>query len=206
MDIQHIFCVGRNFAKHVAEMGSETPAEPMIFTKPSYSLAKADGKTLSYPSDRGAVHYEMEIVLYIGKPVIADFAAEDVVTKMALGMDMTLRDIQSDLKKKGHPWLLAKGFSHAAVLTDFWDFPGRKECDRTNFSLLKNGNCVQSGDTRSLIFDFQTLLTYIYRHVGLAQGDIIYTGTPEGVGPIADKDTFVLQWGKEEKGRFTVAM
>src|SRR5699024_8183323 len=158
-----------------------TPDYPMIFSKPAYSLTHANGGLIPYPGNRGAIHYEVEIVLYIGKPVTDNFSVEDVVTKMALGLDMTLRDIQSDLKKKSHPWLLAKGFPNAAVITDFWQYPGIDACKESDFSLYKNGECVQSGNIRNLIFDFQTLLTYIHQHIGLNEGDVVFTGTPEGV-------------------------
>lgn len=206
MDIRHIFCVGRNFQEHAAEMGSEAPKYPMIFQKPTHALTHANGNEITYPQDRGAIHFEIEIVLYIGKPVTDSFSVNDVVTKMALGVDMTLRDEQSELKRKGHPWLIAKGFRNAAVLTDFWDYPGEDVCQEVDFSLYKNGGCVQSGNTSNLIFDFQTLLTYIHQHVGLSEGDVIFTGTPHGVGPIANNDLFGLKWGNEEKGRFRVKM
>src|SRR5699024_1922634 len=119
MDIKNIFCVGRNFKKHAAEMGSDIPKYPMIFSKPTHSLAQANGNAVTYPVDRGEIHYEMEVVLYIGKTVEKNFSVEDVVTKMALGLDMTMRDVQAGLKKKGHPWLISKGFHNAAVITDF---------------------------------------------------------------------------------------
>lgn len=206
MDIEHIFCVGRNFRKHAAEMGSEAPKQPMIFQKPTHSLAHANGKMLKFPNDRGAIHYEVEIVLYVGKPVADGFSVDDVVTDMALGIDMTMRDVQSELKRKGHPWLIAKGFQNAAVMTDFWTFPGVDACEKVDFSLDKNDACVQLGNTKDLIFDFQTLLAYIHEHVGLKQGDVIFTGTPEGVGPIANNDTFSLFWGSERKGQFHVQL
>lgn len=206
MDIQHIFCVGRNFAKHAKEMGSETPTSPMIFSKPSYALVRTDDNVITYPNNRGAIHYEMEIVLRVGKPVKSGFAIEDIVTDMALGLDMTLRDVQSELKQKGHPWLIAKGFPHAAVVTDFWKFPGVDACREVDFSLYKNNTRVQRGNIKDLIFDFQTLLTYIHENVGLGMGDIIFTGTPEGVGPIASGDTFELHWGDEAKGQFHVRL
>lgn len=206
MVIGHIFCVGRNFRKHAAEMGSDAPEKPMVFQKPAHSLACAGGDVLRYPNDCGAIHYEVEIVLYIGKQVKEGFSVDEVVTDMALGIDMTMRDVQSELKQKGHPWLLAKGFKNAAVVTDFWSFPGVHACKEKNFSLYKNDECVQKGNIKDLIFDFQTLLTYIHEHIGLNQGDVVYTGTPEGVGPLSDHDTFELFWGTKRKGQFRVQL
>src|SRR5699024_1958183 len=167
MDIKHIYCVGRNFVKHAAEMNSDVPEFPMLFSKPVHALTHANGNVITYPNNRGAIHYEVEIVLYVGQPVTEGFSVEDVVTKMALGLDMTLRDEQAILKKKGHPWLVAKGFQHAAVVTDFWDYPGIQACKEHDFSLYQNGKCVQSGNINDLIFDFQSLLTYIHGHIGL---------------------------------------
>src|SRR5699024_5294332 len=145
-------------------------------------------------------------VLYIGKPVPLNFEVDDIVTKMALGIDFTLRDVQSTLKEKGHPWLLAKGFRNAALLTEFWNFPGVKSCEEEKFTLLQNDKTVQTGQANSMIFDFQALLKYIYENFSLGEGDVIFTGTPEGVGPIRHGDEFRLMWGKREKGSFRVKL
>ncbi|WP_121615314.1 fumarylacetoacetate hydrolase family protein [Virgibacillus halodenitrificans] len=204
MKINNIFCVGRNYAKHAAELGNKVPTKPMIFSKPTHSLVHADGKVIPYPADQGDIHHELEIVLYIGKPVSEDSSVDEVVTQMALGLDLTLRDVQTDLKKKGHPWLLAKGFKNAAIYTDFWDFPGVTACAETAFSLRQDGMEVQKGNVKSMIFPFKDLIQYIHKQFGLSEGDIIYTGTPEGVGPISDGETYELVWGEEVKGSFVV--
>lgn len=204
MQINNIYCIGRNYKKHALELGNEVPEAPLVFSKPTSALAKADGSKISFPGDRGEIHHELEIVLYVGNKVNEGFTVDDVVTHMALGIDFTLRDVQSKLKKKGHPWLIAKGFRNAAIVTDFWDFPGVEKLKETDFSLQRNGEIVQEGNIQSVIFDFQTLLEYIHQEIGLNEGDIIYTGTPEGVGPIADSDEFVLKWGEEIKGNFVV--
>lgn len=204
MDINNIYCIGRNYKDHALELGNKVPNEPLVFSKPTSALAVADGREIHFPNDRGEIHYELEVVLYIGNEVEAGFTVDDVVTKMALGVDFTLRDVQSELKKKGHPWLIAKGFKNSAIITDFWDFPGVEACKEFDFSLIKNGKTVQKGNIGSVIFDFQTLLEYLNHHIGLAPGDIVFTGTPEGVGPIDDKDEFVLKWGDDVKGSFIV--
>lgn len=204
MDIRNIFCVGRNYAAHAAELENEVPEEPILFLKPTNAITWANGREIVLPKTKGSIHHELEIVLYIGKNVEGSFSVNDVVTKMSLGIDFTLRDVQGKLKSKGYPWLLAKGFKNSAVLTPFWTFPGIKECERTDFSLMKNGQTVQKGNIKSLIFDFQTLLEYIQQHFGLKKGDIIYTGTPEGVGPVEHGDMLTLHWGDVEKGSIKI--
>lgn len=207
MKINNIFCVGRNYEKHAKELGNVVPKEPMIFTKPNHSIVLAQGQKIHYPIQDGEIHYEVELVLKINKtPKAKGFRLEDLVSQLALGIDLTKRDLQTELKEKGHPWLLAKGFKNAAILTDFWDFPGEELCKKTNFSLMKNENLVQKGNISHLIFSLKTLIQYINEHFGLNKGDIIFTGTPEGVGPIADGDSFEMWWGSEKKGSFRVEM
>lgn len=206
MNINNIFCIGRNYADHAAELGNEVPKKPLVFSKPTNSLVEANGRTVQYPADQGEIHHEVEIVLYIGKDVTDRVKVDDVVTKMAMGVDLTLRDVQSELKKKGHPWLIAKGFKNAAVVTEFWKFPGEVACSESDFSLLCDGKVVQQGNISSMIFHFQTILEYIQANFGLKKGDIIYTGTPEGVGPIVDRKKYELRWGDEVKGSFVVQL
>lgn len=205
MEIKNIYCIGRNYKNHALELGNEIPEQPLVFSKPTSALAVADGSVLSFPNDRGDIHYELEIVLYIGNDVKNSFNVADIVTQMALGIDLTLRDVQSALKKKGHPWLVAKGFRNAAIVTEFWDFPGVEQIKNVEFSLQRNEETVQQGNIQSVIFSFQTLLEYIHQEIGLAKGDLIYTGTPEGVGPITDGEVYTLKWDNEVKGSFTVS-
>jgi fumarylpyruvate hydrolase len=205
MEIKNMYFIGRNYKNHALELGNDIPDAPIVFSKPTHALVKADGSVISYPKDRGDIHHELEIVLYIGNEVKDGFKVDDVVTKMALGIDFTLRDVQTELKKKGHPWLLAKGFKNSAVVTDFWDFLGVSKCKEVDFSLLCNEETVQQGNISSVIFDFQTILEYINREFGLSKGDIIYTGTPEGVSAISDKEKYDLKWGNKTKGSFTVS-
>ncbi|WP_088036047.1 fumarylacetoacetate hydrolase family protein [Evansella clarkii] len=205
-EIKNIFCVGRNYAKHAKELGNEVPDEPILFSKPTHSLASADGSTIVFPAGRGEIHHELEIVLYIEKEIPHDFEVSDVVKKMALGIDFTLRDEQSELKKKGQPWLKAKGFRNSALITDFWDFPGEQQMKETEFSLIKNGDLVQKGSINDMMFGFKDIINYCNDYFCLGKGDIIYTGTPEGVGPIGNKDELKLVWGSEEKGAFRVKL
>lgn len=204
MDIKNIFCVGRNYVQHAKELGNEPPEIPMIFMKPTHSVVYADGSPITLPQDQGDIHYETELVLYIGPHRPEATKVNDLVTKMALGVDFTLRDVQTKLKKKGHPWLLAKGFKNAASLTEFWDFPGEAICQSKDFTLVKNNEVVQKGQAQEMIFSLQTLIDYIHHTFGLSEGDVIFTGTPAGVGSVRQGDQFKLYWGMEEKGRFSI--
>ena len=204
--IQNIYCVGRNYRLHAAELGNDVPTKPMIFDKPTHALAQAAGNEIELPGTRGELHYEAELVIHIARPYEAGVTLEQMVDKIALGIDFTLRDVQSDLKKAGHPWLLAKGFRNSAILTPFHPFPGVDALQNTDFSLLKNGEQVQRGKISDVIFDLMTIIAYISDNFGLDQGDIIYTGTPAGVGPIADGDVMTLVWGEESWGQFTAKL
>lgn len=199
-EIRNIYCVGRNYVQHAKELNNDVPKSPLLFSKPTGSLAKADGGEIVLPADRGSVHYEAELVIRIGDTYSKGVPVNEIVDRMALGIDFTLRDVQSDLKKKGHPWLLAKGFRNSAVLSEFIDFPGIEGCERTNFSLLLNGGERQNGNIKNMIFDLQTLIDYIAFHFGLEKGDIIFTGTPAGVGSISDRDHLSLLWGEDQLG------
>jgi|SRR5690625_528752 len=205
MEINNIFCVGRNYRKHAEELGNTIPKEPIIFSKPTHSIVYAQGQQISYPLEDGEIHYEIEVVLRIkDQPKGNNFTVNDSISHLGLGIDLTKRDLQTKLKERGYPWLLAKGFKNAAILTDFWDFPGEEICKGVDFSLTKNGHIVQKGNISQLIFPFEKLLRYIHQHFGLKKGDIVFTGTPEGVGPISHGDFFEMWWGEERKGEFKV--
>jgi fumarylpyruvate hydrolase len=204
--IRNIYCVGRNYRLHAAELGNDVPEFPMLFGKPTHALAAANGQELELPGSRGELHYEAELVIRIARPYEPGLTLEEMVDRIALGIDFTLRDVQSELKKKGHPWLLAKGFRNSAVLTEFRPFPGLAACHATDFSLQKNGEEVQRGNIRDVIFDLMTIIRYTHEHFGVGEGDVIYTGTPAGVGPVADGDRFALLWGDETWGRFTAKL
>ncbi|WP_203226027.1 fumarylacetoacetate hydrolase family protein [Bacillus kwashiorkori] len=206
MNIRNIFCIGRNYADHAKELGNTVPKSPIFFSKPTHSLTFANRQEVSLPSDKGEIHHELEIVLYIGKKVKDGSQVDDVVTKMSLGIDFTLRNLQTKLKNHGYPWLRAKGFRNSAVLTNFWDFPGTQSCQLNDFSLVKNGETVQSGNIQEMIFDFQTIINHLHNEFGLDEGDIIFTGTPEGVGPVSNQDLLIMFWGEQEKGRFVITI
>ncbi|WP_102348038.1 fumarylacetoacetate hydrolase family protein [Bacillus sp. Marseille-P3661] len=205
-NIKNIYCVGRNYALHAKELNNEIPSSPFLFSKPTHSLVLANGQDVYLPNNRGSVHFETELVIRISKGYEKGMAVDDIVDAMAIGIDFTLRDVQSELKKKGHPWLLAKGFPNSAALSKWIPFPGIEECRKTDFSLLINGERVQVGNISNMLFDFQTIIDFSALHFGLGEGDIIFTGTPEGVGQVCSNDKFSLLWGNQLLGEFKAVL
>lgn len=204
--VRNIYCVGRNYRAHAAELGNDVPDQPMIFTKPTHALALINGGELTLPGDQGEIHYEAELVLHIAKTYTKGIQVDEIVDKYALGIDFTLRDVQNVIKKKGQPWLPAKGFLNSAPISTFRPFPGVSKLTEANFQLRQNGQVVQNGNISNMIFDLQTIIDYIAKHYGLGAGDIIYTGTPEGVGPVHHGDRLELLWGEEVFGAITINM
>ena len=179
-----IFCIGRNYLEHAKELNNAVPTKPLIFMKPPTALL-LENKPFYYPEFTKNLHHEVEVVLKIsknGKAIQPEFAHR-YYDKIGLGIDFTARDVQDELKAKGQPWEIAKGFDNSAVLSDFVDL---KDFDKTNisFELHKNGEIVQKGTTKDLIFSFDIVVSYISQFFTLQQGDLIYTGTPEGVGAV----------------------
>jgi 2-keto-4-pentenoate hydratase/2-oxohepta-3-ene-1,7-dioic acid hydratase in catechol pathway len=204
--IRNIYCVGRNYVLHAQELKNEVPTSPMLFSKPTHALVDADGKEVTLPGDRGSVHFETELVIRIGKSYEKGMKVDELVDGVAVGLDLTLRDVQDVLKKKGHPWLLAKGFPNSAILSRFIDFPGVEECKKIDFALIKNGEQAQIGNIKNMIFDLQTIIDFTAQNFGLAKGDIIFTGTPQGVGPVSDGDQLSLMFDEEILGSCTVKL
>ncbi|MEM7101673.1 MAG: fumarylacetoacetate hydrolase family protein [Bacteroidota bacterium] len=184
-----IICVGRNYVDHAKELNNAVPKKPMLFMKPSTALLHKE-HPFFYPDFSENIHYEAEIVLKIkknGKHIDENFAL-DYFDEITVGLDMTARDIQSQCKAKGHPWEIAKAFDNSAIIGEF--VPA-KDFDPNNvaFSLKRNGEIVQQGNTADLIFSFAHLISYISRFFKLQIGDLIFTGTPAGVGPVEKGDT-----------------
>jgi len=179
-----IICIGRNYRDHAKELNNPVPSEPLIFMKPSTALLLED-KPFYHPEFSENIHYELELVIKVlknGRHVQPKFA-RDYYEQIALGIDFTARDIQKRCKEKGHPWEKAKGFDHSACLSNFIAFPEHEE-KGIDFKLLKNGEEVQVGNSRDMIFDFDYLIQDISKYFKLQIGDLIYTGTPAGVGPV----------------------
>jgi fumarylpyruvate hydrolase len=198
--IRNIYCVGRNYHAHAAELGNDVPDKPMIFTKPTHALVSLKNESVKLPGDKGGIHYEGELVLHVGKPYTKGISVDELIDQFALGIDFTLRDVQSVIKKKGEPWLPAKGFLGSAPISEFLPFPGASALEQSDFQLLKNGQAVQIGNVKNMIYDLQTIVDFIAENFGLGVGDVIYTGTPEGVGPVIDGDRLELVWGDQKVG------
>lgn len=199
-DIKNIYCVGRNYALHAKELHNDIPTSPFLFSKPTHALVEAAGQSITLPSDQGEVHFETELILHIGQSYKEGIAVDELVDEMTIGLDLTLRGVQSKLKQKKHPWLLAKGFKHSAVVGNFLPFEGVEASKEKDFSLVKNNKRVQLGNIKDLIFDLQTIIDFTGKHFGLDKGDLIFTGTPEGVGPLSHQDHLSLKWGEQELG------
>ncbi|HLS95266.1 2-keto-4-pentenoate hydratase/2-oxohepta-3-ene-1,7-dioic acid hydratase in catechol pathway [Sphingobacterium allocomposti] len=186
-----IIAVGRNYIDHAKELNNPVPSTPVIFMKPDTAVLK-DNKDFYYPEFSNDIHYEVEVVLRIcneGKHVSQKFAHK-YYDAVGLGIDFTARDIQAQHKEKGLPWELAKSFDHSAVVSPLIPKEELGDLKDMAFSLQKNGDVVQSGNTKDMIFDFDTLIAFISKYITLRKGDLIYTGTPVGVGPIAIGDKF----------------
>ncbi len=200
-----IICIGRNYVDHAKELNNPVPSQPLVFMKPSSALLVND-KPLYYPEFTEDLHYEVEVVLKIGKNgrhVQPEFASK-YYTQVALGIDFTARDVQARCKAKGHPWEIAKGFDNSAVLSPFVDI-SEVNREAIEFRLDKNGETVQRGNTKDMIFSFQDIIVYVSKFFKLHQGDMIYTGTPAGVGPvkIGDKLEGFMSLKTEEKPMFS---
>ena len=191
--VNTIFCVGKNYLQHVQEMQSKLPDAPVIFSKPNSALVTSD-EVLQFPLEKGVAHHEVEIVLYISKPG-KRIKKEDVwdhIGGYTVGIDFTLRQLQSDLKQKGFPWLLSKGFDQSAAITTFYPIPSRDEVNKTKFWLKLNGKERQSATIDEMVFDIPTLIAFLSRTITLQEGDLIYTGTPAGVGQVQTHDEITL--------------
>ncbi len=200
INIKNVYCVGRNYIQHAKELNNPVPKSPLLFTKPTHALVVANGQDIILPGDQGRVHYEVEFVVHIARTYEQGISIDELVDYMSIGIDFTLRDVQTDLKEKAYPWLLAKGFVNAAVITPWQPFPGMRASMEKEFSLDRNGQKVQRGNIRDMVFDLPTLLDYTAKHLGLGKGDIFFTGTPAGVGTVVDEDLLTLKWGEKNLG------
>ncbi len=184
-----IFCIGRNYVDHAKELNNPIPTEPLIFMKPPTALV-VNNKPLYYPPFTHDLHYEGEIVLRIcknGRSVQPAFAHR-YYDAIAFGIDFTARDLQERLKQKGHPWEIAKAFDHSAPISPWIPLSELPDAQNIHFQLKKNGVVVQDGHTRDLIFPFEMLIVHLSRYFTLQKGDLIFTGTPAGVGPVSVGD------------------
>lgn len=178
-----IFCVGRNYVAHAQELGNEVPEEPVIFMKPKSALLQPHSP-FYYPEFTNELHYECELVLRISKNgrYIQEKHAAKYYNGLTVGIDFTARDIQNELKKKGLPWEKAKAWDNSAVIGKWLDLTPEASRKPFNFSLQKNKEIVQQGSTSNMIFKFDQIVAYISNYFSLNIGDLIFTGTPAGVG------------------------
>lgn len=191
-----LICIGRNYSEHAKELGNEIPDKPVIFMKPDTAVLK--GNDFYIPEFSDDVHYELEVILKISKggKYIQKENAHKHYDEIGLGIDFTARDLQSELKSKGLPWELAKGFDGSAVISNFYN-KNEFDLQNLNFSLLKNKEKVQDGNTKNMMFGFDDIITFVSQYFTLRVGDIIFTGTPEGVGKVNEND--LLEGFLEEK-------
>ena len=185
-----IICVGRNYTDHISELKNEKPEEPVLFQKPDTSILLKK-QPFFIPDFSNDIHYEVEVLVKIkkiGKHIQEKFAHK-YYDEIGLGIDFTARDLQNKLKEKGLPWEKSKAFDGAAVISDKW--LQKKELpavDELNFRLEKNGELVQSSSTAHMLWKIDELIAYISSYFTLKIGDIIFTGTPAGVGKVATDD------------------
>jgi acylpyruvate hydrolase len=184
-----IICIGRNYVEHIRELNNAVPDEPVFFLKPDTSLLIRN-RPLYYPAFTAELHYEAELVLKIskvGKHILKEFA-NTYFDEIGIGLDMTARDLQEKAKKKSLPWAVAKGFDQSAPIGGF--LPKSKFSDLKNisFRLDLNGKTVQSGNSGLMIYSFEDIICSISRFMTLRTGDLIFTGTPAGVGPVGTGD------------------
>lgn len=178
-----IFCVGRNYSEHAKELGNNVPENPVIFLKPDTAILK-NNLPFFMPDFSQNIQHEVELVIRINKlgKKIEERFAKNYYSEIGLGIDFTARDLQNDLKSKGLPWELAKAFDNSAPLGDFVSL--NKLSNPINFSLKKNGETVQQGNSSEMIFGFDKIISFISQYFTLKIGDLIYTGTPAGVSEV----------------------
>ncbi len=185
-----IICVGRNYTEHARELNNEVPAEPVIFIKPETSLI-LPRQPFFYPDFSKDIHHEIELVVRInrlGKHIEPQFAYR-YYNEVALGIDFTARDVQQQLKEKGLPWEKAKAFDGSACVGEWISIDTLGDIQNLNFYLTRNGETVQTGNTSQMLFSVHQLISYISTFFTLKIGDLIFTGTPSGVGPVQIGDT-----------------
>jgi 2-keto-4-pentenoate hydratase/2-oxohepta-3-ene-1,7-dioic acid hydratase in catechol pathway len=181
---QNIYCIGRNYIEHAKELNNPVPSSPVVFLKPTSSISY-NNESLIIPAKSKRVDHEVEIVVVIGlegKNIEPD-QADKHISHIGIGLDFTARDLQDEAKAKALPWTIAKGFDTFAGLSDFVSYDRSKvDLKNLNFNLTVNGEIKQSGNTQNMIFDIAYLVSYLSSIFTLVPGDIIFTGTPKGVG------------------------
>jgi acylpyruvate hydrolase len=200
-----IICIGRNYAEHAKEMNSPIPTEPVVFLKPDTALLR-ENAPFFYPDFTSDLHHEVELVLKIskaGKHIQPEFAHR-YYEEIGIGIDFTARDIQAHCKAKGLPWEKAKAFDNSAPIGSFVPKATLGAADAIQFNLDINGNTVQRGNTKDLLFSFDVLISHVSQYFTLKTGDLIFTGTPEGVGPVKRGDRLTAYIGESKMLDFEI--
>ncbi len=184
-----IICIGRNYAKHIEELANEKPKNPVIFLKPDSAIL-AKKQPFFIPPFSNEIHYEVEILIKINKvgKYIDQKFAHKYYDEIGLGIDFTARDVQADCKEKGLPWEKAKAFDGSAVIGNFVAKENLGDLENLNFSLQKNETIVQNGNTNTMLWKIDDLIAYVSQYFTLKKGDVIFTGTPAGVGKVKEND------------------
>ena len=200
-----IICIGRNYVNHAKELGNQIPSEPLFFLKPETAI-QPKGHPFFIPDFSDEIHYEVELVVKIdkiGKNIEETFACK-YYSQVGLGIDFTARDVQDDCKAKGLPWEKAKGFDGAAQISRTFINKSELDLNDISFRLEKNGEQVQVGNSKDMLFSFDAIIAHISKFYTLKIGDLIYTGTPEGVGKVEEGET--LKGFIGDKEMFKVAV
>lgn len=194
-----IICVGRNYSEHAKELNNPLPETPMIFLKPDTALVR-ENKDIYYPEFTKDLHFECELVIRIarGAKFVEAEHADKIIDGIGLGIDLTARDLQDEIKAKGWPWTMAKMFDASAPVSDFVSPDSLPPIEELSFRCAINGEIRQEGKASDMIFSVPTLISYITSRITLKKGDMIFTGTPKGVGPLAIGD-HVEAWLEGEK-------
>ena len=188
-----IICIGRNYADHAKEMKAALPTEPLYFLKPDTALLREGD--FYYPKFTSDLHFECELVVRIekvGKHIAQEFAHK-YYTHFSLGIDFTARDLQQHCKENGLPWERAKGFDHSAPLSNTWIPKTEIDLETAEFKLFQNGKLQQIGHPKDFIFSIDTVIAYVSQYMTLKTGDLIFTGTPAGVGPVQIGDVLTAE-------------
>ncbi|HEX7401334.1 MAG TPA: fumarylacetoacetate hydrolase family protein [candidate division Zixibacteria bacterium] len=201
-NVTRIFCIGRNYVEHVRELSNVVPTKPVVFIKPATCLVKP-GEKIHFPKHGKELHHEVEIVVKVGKEGRAKNEEEALsfISAITIGLDLTLRDVQEELKKKGLPWEIAKAFDQSAPIGTFIPYDRTLDLKNISFGCRINGIERQRGSSGKMIFSIERLLVELSRIWLLYPGDLIYTGTPSGVGPLKIGDTVEIE--SEKIGSFS---
>ena len=194
-----IICIGNNYFEHIKELNSSIPEEPIFFLKPDTSLVIRN-HPFYYPDFSNEIHHEVEIVIKInknGRHILEKFAPT-YYNEIGIGIDFTARDIQKKCKEKGLPWEISKAFDLSAPISNFINKSQFENINNLNFHLQKNGKTIQTGNSSDMIFSFDSIISYVSRFITIKMGDMIFTGTPYGVGPVKIGDKLEAFLGDEK--------